>query len=425
MKPLLIKNGRVVDPAAGLDDKRDLLIENGKVAAIDKNIEKPEAELFDASGLIVAPGFIDLHVHLREPGKEGAETIATGLEAAAAGGFTAVCPMPNTQPVNDSALTTRYLLSRASEANGVRVYPIAAVTRGSDGENLAELQSLRDAGAVAFSDDGRPVWNNRIFRRALEYCAALGVPLIEHCEDRELAAGGVMNEGEMSARLGLRGIPAIAEELPVTRNREMARLTGGCVHVAHLSTRGALDIVRRAKTESIGLTCEVTPHHFTLTEVAVEGYNTNAKMNPPLRTRKDVDALIEGLADGTVDAIATDHAPHPAREKENDFASAPFGIIGLETALALTLEQLYHTKKISLTRLVELFSTAPARIIGVEGGALKPGSPANVTIFSTGLEWTYQASEGRSKSRNTPFDGQTFKGAPVATIVSGKILYRR
>ncbi len=414
-----------MDPATGIDDKRDLLLENGKVTALDKNIKKPEAELFDASGLIVAPGFIDLHVHLREPGKEGAETIATGLEAAAAGGFTAVCPMPNTQPVNDSALTTRYLLSRASEANGVRVYPIAAVTRGSDGENLAELQSLRDAGAVAFSDDGRPVWNNRIFRRALEYCAALGVPLIEHCEDRELAAGGVMNEGEMSARLGLRGIPAIAEELPVTRNREMARLTGGCVHVAHLSTRGALDIVRRAKTENTGLTCEVTPHHFTLTEAACEGYNTNAKMNPPLRTRKDVDALIEGLADGTVDAIATDHAPHPAREKENDFASAPFGIIGLETALALALEQHYHTQKISLTRLVELFSTAPARIIGVEGGALKPGSPANVTIFSTGLEWTYQASEGRSKSRNTPFDGQTFKGAPVATIVSGKILYRR
>lgn len=425
MKPLLIKNGHVVDPASGVDDKRDLLLEDGKVAAVDKKIDKAEAEIFDAAGLIVAPGFIDLHVHLREPGQESAETIATGLDSAAAGGFTAVCPMPNTQPVNDSRLITRYILGRAAEANGVRVYPVGAVTQGSRGEELAEIQSMQAAGARAFSDDGQPIWNSRILRRALEYCKALGVPLIEHCEDKQLAAGGVLNEGEWSMRLGLRGIPALAEELPVARNAEMARATGGRIHIAHLSTRGSLEIVRRAKQEGVGITCEVTPHHFTLTDAACKDFDTHAKMNPPLRTQEDVDALVAGLADGTVDAIATDHAPHPAKEKQNDFASAPFGIIGLETALALALEQLYHTKKIPLPRLIALLSTHPAQILGVEGGTLQPGSPADVTIFSTDQKWTYYAEKDRSRSNNTPFDGHSFQGAPVATIVGGKILYRR
>ena len=425
MKPLLIKNGRVIDPASGLDDRRDVLVEDGKLAAIDKKIEKPEAEVFDATGLVVAPGFIDLHVHLREPGKEGAETVATGLEAAAAGGFTAVCPMPNTQPVNDSPVTTRYLLDRAAEANGVRVYPIGAVTQGSRGENLAELQSMRDAGAAAFSDDGRPIWNSRILRRALEYGKTLGVPVIEHCEDRHLAADGVMHEGEWSMRLGLRGIPALAEELPVSRNAEMACATGGRMHIAHLSTRGSLGAVRRAKREGVPITCEVTPHHFTLTDEACRDYDTHAKMNPPLRTAEDIEALIEGLADGTVDAIATDHAPHTSKEKETDFASAPFGVIGLETALALALDRLYHKNKLTLPRLVELFSTGPARVLGVEGGTLKPGTLADLTLFNPELEWTYHDAEGRSKSRNSPFDGWTFKGAPAATIVAGNILYRR
>ncbi len=425
MKPLVIRGGHVVDPANGIDEKRDILIENGKIAAVDSKIDKGEAESFDATGLVVAPGFIDLHVHLREPGKEGAETIVTGLEAAAAGGFTAVCPMPNTRPVNDSALVTRHILGRAAEGGGVRVYPVGAVTKGSEGEELAEIESMHAAGAVAFSDDGQPIWNSRILRRALEYCKALDVPLIEHCEDKHLAAGGALNEGEWSVRMGLPGIPALAEELPVARNAEMARLTGGRIHIAHLSTRGSLEIVRRAKAEGVGITCEVTPHHFTMTDDACANFDTNAKMNPPLRTQEDVDALIEGLADGAVDAIATDHAPHSPREKEQDFASAPFGIIGLETALGLALDRLFHTKKISLTRLVELLSTHPARVLGVLGGSLTVGAAADITIFDTEKRWTYHVADSRSKSRNSPFDGREFKGGPVATLVSGEIIFRR
>ncbi|HEX9764861.1 MAG TPA: dihydroorotase [Candidatus Acidoferrales bacterium] len=425
MKPLLIKNGRVVDPASGLDDQRDLLIEGGRIAALDKSISRAEAEVFDASNLIVAPGFIDLHVHLREPGKEGAETIATGARAAAAGGFTAVACMPNTQPVNDSPLVTRYILGQAAQAGGARVYPVGAVTKGQAGEELAEIESMRAAGVVAVTDDGRPVWNSRILRRAMEYCTALGIPLIDHCEDPHLAAGGAMHEGEWSLRLGLRGIPALAEELPVLRNARLAALTGARVHIAHLSTRGALEIVRSAKKEGVRVTCEVTPHHFTLTDEACRDYDTRAKMNPPLRTAEDVAALIEGLADGTVDAIATDHAPHSETEKQTDFEAAPFGIIGLETALGLALERLVHSGKISLGRLVELLSTNPARILGVEGGALKIGAPADVTIFDPEQKWTCRAEQGLSKSRNTPFDGRSFRGGPVATLVAGAFTFRR
>ncbi len=424
MKPLLIKNGRVVDPASGLDDKRDLLIEGGRIAALDRSISRADAEVFDAANLIVAPGFIDMHVHLREPGKEGAETIATGARAAAAGGFTAVACMPNTQPVNDSPLVTRYILGQAAQAGGARVYPVGAVTKGQAGEELAEIESMRAAGVVAVTDDGRPVWNSRILRRAMEYCAALGIPLIDHCEDPHLAAGGSMHEGEWSLRLGLRGIPALAEELPLLRNARLAVLTGARIHIAHLSTRGALEIVRTAKKEGVRITCEVTPHHFTLTDEACRDYDTRAKMNPPLRSAEDVAALIEGLADGTVDAIATDHAPHSETEKQTDFEAAPFGIIGLETALGLALEQLVHSGKISLTRLVELLSTNPARILGVEGGALKIGAPADVTLFDLERKWTYRAEQGLSKSRNTPFDGRSFRGGPVATLVAGTFTFR-
>ncbi|OFV81553.1 MAG: dihydroorotase, partial [Acidobacteria bacterium RIFCSPHIGHO2_02_FULL_67_57] len=340
MKPLLIKNGRVVDPASKLDARRDILVEDGRLAAVEAKIERAGAEVFDAANLVVAPGFIDMHVHLREPGKESAETIQSGARAAAAGGFTAVACMPNTQPANDTALVTRYILAQAAQAGGARVYPIGAVTKNLAGEELAELESLRAAGAVAFSDDGHPVWNSRILRRALEYAAALNLAVIDHCEDPQLAAGGVMHEGDCALRLGLRGIPALAEELPVTRNVVMAALAGGHIHLAHLSTRGALEVVRRAKRAGVRVTCEVTPHHFTLTDEACREYDTRAKMNPPLRTADDVTALVEGLADGTVDAIASDHAPHTPTEKQADFESAPFGVIGLETAVALALDKL-------------------------------------------------------------------------------------
>jgi len=425
MKPLLLKNGRVVDPASKLDARRDVLIEDGRLAAVDAKIERTGAEVFDAANLVVAPGFIDMHVHLREPGKEAAETIQSGARAAAAGGFTALASMPNTQPANDTALVTRYILAQAAQAGGARVYPVGAVTKNLAGEELAELESLRAAGAVAFSDDGRPVWNSRILRRALEYAAALNLVVIDHCEDPQLAAGGVMHEGEWALRLGLRGIPALAEELPVTRNVVMAALTGGRIHQAHLSTRGALDVVRRAKREGVRVTCEVTPHHFTLTDEACRDYDTRAKMNPPLRSADDVAAMIEGLADGTVDVIASDHAPHTPTEKQTDFESAPFGVIGLETTVALALDKLFHAGKITLPRLIELFSVNPARILGVEGGQLKVGAPADLTVLDLEKKWTYRAAEGLSKSRNSPFDGWSFRGAPAATIVAGALLFRR
>lgn len=432
MPPLLIKNGRVVDPAARLDDRRDLLIEGGKITALDKKIDKPGAEVFDATGLVVAPGFIDAHVHLREPGQESAETIDSGTRAAAAGGFTAVACMPNTSPVNDNPLITRYILRQAEVADRVRVYPVGAATQSSAGVELADIESMREAGIVALSDDGRPLWNARILRRVMEYALALDLPVIDHAEDPHLSDGGVMNEGDTSLRLGLRGIPAVAETVAVARDLQLAALTGARLHIAHLSTRAALALVRRGQQEgaqtggrrAVRVTCEVTPHHFTLTEEAVADYNTHAKMNPPLRTADDVAALIEGLADGTVAAIASDHAPHTATDKQVDFDSAPFGIIGLETSLALALDRLYHAGKISLLRLVELFSTGPAQVLGVPGGALTLGAPADITIFDLEKKWTYRAEAGASKSRNSPFDGWSFRGAPVATLVAGRFVFR-
>ena len=422
---LIIKNGRVVDPASGLDAQRDILIIDGKIAAVDKKIEKAGAEIFDAAKLIVAPGFIDLHVHLREPGQESAETIASGTQAAAAGGFTAVACMPNTQPVNDNPLITRYILRQAEVANCIRVYPIGAATKDSAGEQLAEIESMRAAGIVAVSDDGNPIWNARVLRRVMEYCLALDIPVIDHPEDPQLSAGGMMHEGEWSMRLGLRGIPAVSEDVAVSRDLLLARVTGARLHLAHLSTAGALAMVRRAKQEGTGVTCEVTPHHFTLTDEAVQSYDTRFKMKPPLRTADDVAAVIAALADGTVDAIASDHAPHTVTAKQVDFDSAPFGVIGLETALALALTRLYHTGKISLLRLVELFSTNPARILGVAGGALTVGAPADITIFDPEIEWTYRAEAGASKSRNSPFDAWALRGAPVATLVAGRFIFRR
>lgn len=428
MPALIIKSGRVVDPASQLDDRRDILIEDGKIAALDKKIEIPKlrdgAEVFDATGLVVAPGFIDLHVHLREPGKENAETIDSGARAAAAGGFTAVACMPNTTPVHDNPLITRYILRQAEVADRVRVYPVGAATKDSAGEQLAEIESMREAGIVAVSDDGQPIWNARILRRVMEYARALDLAVIDHAEDPHLAAEGVMNEGDTALRLGLRGIPAVAESVAVARDLQLAALTGARLHIAHLSTHTALALIRRAKQDGVPVTCEVTPHHFTLTEEAVADYNTHAKMNPPLRTAADVAALLEGLADGTVDAIASDHAPHTTTEKQVDFDSAPFGIIGLETALVLALDRLYHTGKISLLRLVELFSTNPARILGVPGGTLQVGTSADITILDPEKKWTYRAEAGASKSRNTPFDGWSFRGAPAATIVAGRFAFR-
>ena len=420
---LLIKNGRVLDPATKIDVTNDVLLDGARIAKIGANLSAPDAETFDATGLIVAPGFIDLHCHLREPGQEMSETIETGTRSAARGGFTAVCCMPNTQPVNDNASVTRSIVERAAAAGSVRVWPIGAASVGSKGEALAEIAAMKDAGIVAVSDDGKPVATARLMRQVMDYCNSLDLPVIDHCEDPSLFAGGVMREGPRSIRLGLKGIPAQSESICAGRDVELAILTRSRLHIAHMSTTGALEYVRYAKKLGMRVTCEVTPHHFTLSDEDVR-YDTNYKMNPPLASREDRAALIAGIADGSVDAIATDHAPHHPASKDVEFDRAPFGIIGFETALALTLGELVHPGKISLTRLVELFTTGPARVLGIER-KIADGGAADLTIFSTDHGWTYHASESPSKSRNTPFDGRTFRGAPVATIVGGKIVYRR
>lgn len=420
---LLIQNGRLIDPSQSLEDERDILIEDGRVARIDKRISCPEAEHLDASGCIVAPGFIDLHVHLREPGEEYKETIETGAQAAAAGGFTSVCAMPNTTPVNDQAAVTRYIIDQAREKAVVNVFPVGAITHQSKGESLAEIGEMVAAGAIAISDDGRPVMNANVMRRAMEYAWQLGIPVIDHCQDLHLSAGGVMNEGFYSTMLGLRGMPAAAEEVQVARDIVLAEATGAHVHIAHLSTAGSLELVRRAKRKGLPVTCEVTPHHFTLTEEAVVGYDTNTKMSPPLRTRHDVERLIEGIADGTVDAIATDHAPHHEDEKMLEFDQAPFGIIGLETAVNLALDKLVHPGHISLARLVQLLSTNPARIVRLDRGSLRVGAVADVTIIDPHRTTTIDRSQFKSKSRNSPFHGWTLKGVVKTTIVAGKIVF--
>jgi dihydroorotase len=425
---LLIANGYVVDPTQNVNGGRDVLIEDGRVVELLKSggVVPEGAEVFDATGLIVAPGFIDLHTHLREPGQEYKETIASGAAAAVAGGFTSVCAMPNTDPVNDNPAVTSFIVEQSQSVGLANVFPVGAITKGSKGEELAEMGEMKRAGIVAVTDDGRPVPTPGLMRRALEYARGFDLTVMDHCDDKSLAAGGVMHEGEWSLRLGLRGIPALAEESDAARDCALAELTGARIHLAHVSTRGAIEAVRRAKERGAQVTCEVAPHHFTLTDAACEGFDTNMKMNPPLRSREHVEAVLEAIADGTVDAIATDHAPHHADEKALEFDHAPFGITGLETAIGLALERLVHGGRIGVERLVELFSVNPARIFRLEGrGTLRAGACGDVTVLDPDLRWTFDASRSVSKSRNTPFDGHAFQGAAVAAIVAGRVVYRR
>jgi dihydroorotase len=419
---LLIKNGRLVDPASGTDATLDVLIEDGKFAAVDKSISSRGVEVFDATGMVVAPGFIDMHVHLREPGFERKETIATGLAAALAGGFTGVACMPNTNPVNDCASVTNYILNRAKASSPVAVYPIGSVTQGQKGEDLSLFAELQEAGAAAFSDDGLPVKSSKVMRRALEYAGSLGMVVIDHCEDLDLAHGGSINEGKVSARLGLRGIPAEAEVLMIRRDLTLARMTGQRVHIAHVSTKLGVDVIRVAKKRRVPVTAEATPHHFSLTEDSVASFDSNYKMNPPLRTKEDVDAVIEGLADGTLDAIVTDHAPHAYEEKLVEFDRAPNGIIGLQTAVPLAIDKLVLPDKISLKRLVDAFSCAPARILGLnEKGRVAPGLGADLTIFSLRKETLLRPQDIKSLSKNSPFLNQKIRGAVIAAVIGGII----
>jgi dihydroorotase len=418
----VIKNGRVIDPASRFDGIADVWIEDGVIRDVGPGLTGDEA--FDASGLIVAPGFIDMHVHLREPGFEHAETIESGSRAAAAGGFTSICPMPNTSPVNDNATVTSYIIEKARRHAIVNVFPIGAITKGSAGEELASIGSMKQAGAVAISDDGRPVMNARVMRRAMEFAKSFGIPVIDHCEDLHLSAGGDMHEGLESVRLGLRGIPAASEDVMVARDILLAELTGARYHVAHISSRHAVEMVAFAKARGISVTAETTPHHLAISDSDMAPYDSNYKMKPPLRSKCDVSAVVGGVVSGAIDAIATDHAPHPGSEKMQEFEKCPFGILGLETALGIALEELVHPGKIGLMRLVELFTTGPAKILGLNRGTLAAGSPADVTIFSTDREWTYDVNKSFSKSRNSPFDGRTFKGGPVATMVGGRVVWQ-
>jgi dihydroorotase len=422
---LLVKNGRVIDPARKTDGAFDLLIDGEKIAEVapaGKIDASNGVEVFDASGLMVAPGFIDLHAHLREPGQESSETIETGTRAAARGGFTAVCCMPNTRPVNDSASVTRFIVDRAKAGASVRVWPIGAASVASKGEAIAEIAAMKEAGVVAVSDDGKPIATAKLTRQVMDYCRSLDLPVIEHAEDISLAAGAVMREGVTSTRLGLPGMPAAAESVCVARDVQLAELTGARLHIAHLSAKASLEQVRAAKQRGLRVSCEVTPHHFTLIDEDVQ-YDSRYKMNPPLASREDREALVAGLADGTVDAIATDHAPHEPALKDVEFDRAPFGITGFETAIALALDQLVHTGRVSLMRMVELFTSGPARVLGRER-TLAAGQPSDLTIFSLDRCWTFHANESASKSRNSPFDGRSFKGGPIGTIVGGRIAYK-
>jgi dihydroorotase len=412
----------VIDPASRFDGVADVLIEHGMIREIGSDLSG--AESYDATGLIVAPGFIDMHVHLREPGFEHAETIESGSRAAAAGGFTSICPMPNTSPVNDNATVTSYIIEKARRHAVVNVFPIGAITKGSAGEELASIGSMIRAGAVAISDDGRPVMNARVMRRAMEFARSFNIPVIDHCEDLHLSAGGDMHEGLESVRLGLRGIPSASEDVMVARDILLAELTGARYHVAHISARHSVEMVAFAKARGLAVTAETTPHHFAIADADMHPYDSNYKMKPPLRTACDVGAVVNGVVSGAIDAIATDHAPHAGSEKMQEFEKCPFGILGLETAIGVSLERLVHTGKIGLMRLVELFTTGPDNIVRLGRGRLAPGAPADVTIFSTDREWTYDVNKSLSKSRNSPFHGRTFKGGPVATIVGGRVVWQ-
>jgi dihydroorotase len=425
MNALLITGGRLIDPSQNLDAVGDLLLVDGKVAQVGGKIAAPAgAQTFDAKGLVVAPGMIDVHVHLREPGREDVETVATGAHSAVAGGFTAVCAMPNTKPVTDNQATVGFVKRQGEAAGFARVYPYGAISLGQQGETLAEFGEMVAAGAVAFSDDGKPVENSHLMRTALEYAMTFGVPVVEHCEVMSLAHGGSMNEGVVSARLGLKGIPAEAEEIDVARCILLAKRTGGHVHLCHLSTKGSVDLVRWGKSQGVNVTSEVCSHHISLTEDAVEGYNTNAKMNPPLRTKVDVEALQQGLKDGTIDLLVTDHAPHHYDEKEREFADAPNGIVGLETALGVNITYLVETGILSLNDLVLRMSCLPAKIFHLPGGTLKSGSIADVTVFDPKKQWVVDPKAFKSKGRNTPYGGHKLTGQAICTVVGGKIVHQ-
>jgi dihydroorotase len=421
---LLIKNGRVVDPSSGTDETLDILIEKGKIVEVKSKIDSEVPRIIDASRLVVAPGFIDMHVHLREPGFEDKETIASGSLAAAKGGFTTICCMPNTNPVNDCRGVTEYILSESRKRAVVNVFPIAAITKGMMGEELVDMSDLIGAGAVAFSDDGRPVQNSLIMRRALEYAQFLGALVIDHCEDKSLSEEGVMHEGYYSYLLGLKGIPASAEEILVNRDLILAEAAGARVHIAHLSVGGAIRSVAEAKERKVRVTAEATPHHLVLTDAALESYDPNLKVNPPLRTQKDVQALVEAIKSGVVAVLATDHAPHTLEEKDVEFDKAPFGIDGLETAVSILLDRLVSKNVISLSRFIEMSSTAPARILGLSSkGRVAAGADADLTILNLHKEVVVDVRHFQSKSRNNPFANWKLRGTPVMTIVGGKIVY--
>jgi dihydroorotase len=420
----LIKGGKVIDPSRGVEQVADLLLDNGVIDEIGNDLASDGAEIFDASGLVVAPGFIDLHVHLREPGEEYKETIASGCAAAVASGFTSICAMPNTRPVNDNASITRYIVDKAREANFANVFPVGAITRGSKGEELAEMAEMKDAGAVAVSDDGKPVMDSQVMRHAMEYARDHNLVVADHCQDTCLSACGVMHEGKYSTLLGLKGMNGAAEDSHVARDIMLSEITGARVHIMHISTARAAQMVREAKRKGLPVTCEVTPHHLALTDEAVVGYETNTKMNPPLRTVEDREALIEAVVDGTIDAIATDHAPHHRDEKMLEYDQAPFGVIGMETALGVVLKELYHSGKVSLPRVIEMLTIGAAKVFSISRGTLEKGAIADVTIFDPQMEWTVDPLKFKSKSRNTPFANWQLRGKVLATFVGGREVFR-
>ncbi len=423
-RDVLLKGGRLVDPSSKLDGIGDLLVRDGKIESVGGNIAAPaDATVIDCTGQVVAPGFIDVHCHLREPGREDVETIATGARAAAAGGFTAVCAMPNTDPVTDNQAAVGFVLKQGKAAAAARVYPIGAISMGERGERLAEFGEMVGAGAIAVSDDGKPVVSAQLMRTALEYARTFGIPVADHCEDPTLAEGGAMNEGLVSARLGLKGIPSEAEEIMAIRDILLARRTGGHVHLCHMSTRGSVELIRWGKDRNIRVTAEVCPHHLSLTEAEVEGYDTHAKMNPPLRSADDVDALQQAVKDGTIDVIATDHAPHHYDEKEREFADAPNGIVGFETALAVNITWLVKPGIISLATLIDKMSCAPAKLFHLPGGTLRRGGAADVTVFDPAREWTVEPTRFFTKGRNTPYTGRTLTGLVACVLVDGRIVH--
>jgi dihydroorotase len=425
MIEILIKGGRVIDPAGGVDGVADVLLAHGRVAAVGRELETPAgAETIDAAGLIVAPGLIDMHVHLREPGSELEETIASGSRAAVAGGFTTVCAMPNTDPCTDNEGAIEFVFSRARAADQANVLPIGAITVGRKGEQMAELGQMVRAGAVAFSDDGDSVRNSGLLRQCLTYGKMFGKPFISHAEDKDLAGSGVMHAGKLSTRLGLPGIPAAAEEIIVARDIMLARMAGAKLHIAHLSTAGSCDLVRRAKAAGLAVSAEVTPHHLALTDESVAGFDPNFKMNPPLRTAGDVAALKAALKDGTIDCLASDHAPHEPEEKDLEFAFAPFGVIGLESSLAILIRELIDGEILSWPELIAKLTVNPARVLGLDRGTLSVGVHADLTLINPTLEWTIDARRFESKSRNCPFHGEKVRGKAVITIVGGKVKYR-